>query len=288
MDKLFPQDFTPVEYRGGVFFKREDMFKIGKSCGGKVRSCWYLAKNSKGLVTAGSRWSPQVNIVAEIASTLNIPAIVFTPEGELMPEVKLAIIHGAIVYQVEAGYNTVLINRVKSASIKYGFKEIPFGMQTLEAITQTRKQVANIDFSRVKRIVIPVGSGMSLAGVMWGLYDLKINVPILGVVVGADPKDRLNTYAPRDWRKRVKLVKSDISYHEYYNKNEFNYYNGVLLDPIYESKCIPYIEKNDLLWVVGQRASMGIPTDYINERFNEVKDKRVFRSSKKDKKKKNW
>jgi 1-aminocyclopropane-1-carboxylate deaminase/D-cysteine desulfhydrase-like pyridoxal-dependent ACC family enzyme len=282
-----PIEITPVEFRNGIYFKRDDLFKIGKSCGGKVRSCWYLAQKTKGLVTAGSRSSPQVNIVAEIANRLNIPAIVFTPEGELMPEVKLAVVHGATVYQVEAGYNLVIINRSRIAARKYGYKEIPFGMETIEAINQTRKQLKHIP-NQIKRIVMPVGSGMSLAGVLWGLIDLKINIPVIGIVVGADPKERLDKYAPRNWRKRVQLIKSDSPYHEYYKKEEFTYFNDILLDPIYEAKCIPYIQKGDLFWIVGQRASMGIPTDYINERFNEVRDKRVFRLSKKDRKKRNW
>lgn len=286
--KLTPSDLTPVEYRDGVYFKREDLFRIGKSCGGKVRSCWQLSQNARGLVTAGSRSSPQVNIVAEIAHQLNVPAIVFTPEGELMPEVKLAVIHGAKVYQVEAGYNLVIINRSRIMARNKKYTEIPFGMETKEAVYQTMKQLNNIPFDKIKRLVMPVGSGMSLSGVLWGLHRLGINMPILGIVVGADPKDRLDKYAPRNWRNKVKLIKSNIPYHEYYCGIEESYLSGILLDPIYEAKCIPFIEKGDLFWIVGQRASLGIPDKYINDRFDEIKKNSVFRLSLKDRKKRNW
>ena len=48
----------------------------------------------------------------------------------------------------------------------------------------------------IKRLVIPVGSGMSLAGVLWGMKDCGLSVPVLGVRVGADPRKQLAKYAP--------------------------------------------------------------------------------------------
>lgn len=56
---------TPVERHGDHWVKRDDMFRVGDSCGGKVRICLQLAtagrdQGAHTLVTAGSRHSPQV------------------------------------------------------------------------------------------------------------------------------------------------------------------------------------------------------------------------------------
>jgi Pyridoxal-phosphate dependent enzyme/ParB-like nuclease domain len=240
---------TPLERRGSVWFKREDQFAIAGVAGGKVRTCWELAKGAVGLVTAGSRASPQVNIVAHIARRLGIPCRVHVPAGELSPELLSAQASGAEVVQHRPGYNTVIVARARVDAADRGWTEIPFGMECVEAVRQTAAQVAVLP-KRVRRIVVPVGSGMSLAGVLHGLQAARSTVPVVGVVVGADPTERLDRYAPPGWRDRVTLVRSALDYHEEAPVTELE---GVPLDPIYEAKCIPIVEPGDLLWVVGIR-----------------------------------
>lgn len=244
-------DLTPIETRGAYTVKRDDAFVIGGGRGGKVRTCWTLAQGATGLVTAGSRSSPQVNIVAQIARKLGIPCRVHTPEGELSPEVRMAQLAGAEVVQHNAGYNNVIIARAREDAAATGWREIPFGMECLEAIEATARQVENIP-ADTKRIVMPVGSGMSLAGVLHGLVRRKLNIPVVGVKVGADPVKRLDEYAPAKWRKMVTLVDSGMDYDKRAAKTDLH---GLKLDPIYEAKCIPFLEDGDLLWVVGIRAS---------------------------------
>jgi hypothetical protein len=106
------------------------------------------------------------------------------------------------------------------------------------------EQVENIP--DVGRIVVPVGSGMSLAGILHGLKDSGRDIPVLGVVVGVDPDERLNQYAPAGWQDMVKLVKCSAD-------AECNILGDVLLDSQYEAKCLPYLEDGDLLWIVGLR-----------------------------------
>ena len=244
-------EITPVELIDGVYFKRDDSFCIGGGKGGKVRTCWKLAQGADGLVTAGSRSSPQVNIVAQIAKKLGIPCRVHTPQGELSEEVLMAQAAGAKVMQHKAGYNNVIIARAREDAKKTCFTEIPFGMECKEAVTETSKQVENIP-DKVKRIIVPVGSGMSLSGILHGLKKTKKNIPVLGVVAGADPEKRLDKYAPSDWRNMVELVPAGMDYDKQPKITEFK---GVQLDPIYEAKCIRFIEEGDLMWVVGLRAS---------------------------------
>jgi hypothetical protein len=133
---------TPVERRGNVWVKRDDLFSVAGVSGGKVRSCWHLAQGATGLVTAGSRSSPQVNIVAHIAKALGIPCRVHTPAGDLSPEVLSAQAAGAEVVQHKAGYNNVIIKRARDDAKAQGWREIPFGMECTEAVTQTRGQVS--------------------------------------------------------------------------------------------------------------------------------------------------
>jgi len=249
-DDNMPQ-MTCVEKRGSIWVKRNDEFVIGGGRGGKVRTCWSLAQGATGLVTAGSRSSPQVNIVAQIARKLGIPCRVHTPTGELSPEVRTAEMAGAEIVQHKAGYNNVIIARAREDAKTTGWREIPFEMECQEAIDATAAQVENIP-SEAKRIVIPVGSGMSLAGLLHGLIRYGKRIPVIGVIVGADPTDRLDKYAPKKWREMVDLVKSDLKYDEYAKQTTIE---GLELDPIYEAKCIPFIKPDDLLWVVGIRAT---------------------------------
>ena len=261
--EFIPEDYTErltkVEQRGDYFFKRDDMFAIAGSRGGKVRSCWILAQGAVGLVTAGSRQSPQVNIVANIAKRLGIPCRVHTPEGELTPELISARRLGAEIIQHKAGYNSVIVARSREDAKALGWTEIPFGMECKEAIKQTRGQVENIP-EQAKRLVVPVGSGMSLSGILHGLNDNGIVMPVLGVMVGADPTKRLDEYAPKNWREMVTLINAGVDYHDRAKTTEIE---GVVLDPIYEAKCIPFLEKGDCLWCVGIRQTESVKTEKI-------------------------
>jgi hypothetical protein len=75
---------------------------------------------------------------------------------------------------------------------------------------------------------------------------------VVGISVGADPEERLNAYAPKDWQKMVTIIKSPIDYH---NEADGNILGDIILDPHYEGKCLPYLLSGDLLWIVGIRQS---------------------------------
>ena len=241
------EPLTPVERHGALWFKRDDLFTVAGVSGGKVRTCWHLAQGAIGLITAGSRSSPQVNIVAHIAKALGIPCRCHVPTGKLLPEVEAAANAGAEIIQHKPGYNSVIVARARTDAIAQGWFEIPFGMKCDEAPRQTASQVRNLP-NDIKRIVVPVGSGMSLAGVLRGLQATGLSIPVLGVVVGANPIKRLNQYAPLGWQNMCQLVESGVPYDKEV-KPDF----PVTLDSIYEAKCVKFLQADDLFWIVGIR-----------------------------------
>lgn len=263
MDTTFkPTNLTRIDEVDGIWVKRDDLYvsPAGLAPGGKARTCYALAMEFKkqglvGLVTAGSRSSPQVNIVAQIGAALRMPVRVHTPAGAPGPEVLAAIEAGADRLEHKAGYNSVIVKRAEDDAKALGWGLIPFGMECEEAVLQTSKQVDSLMeiLNKFKRVVVPVGSGMSLCGVLRGMGRLGLlsRVPVLGVTVGADPAKRLDRYAPVLWRfaSGLELRPSSTDYH----KKVEAYLGPIKLDPVYEAKCLEYLEPGDLFWIVGIR-----------------------------------
>lgn len=253
-----PEALTPWRRHEGIWVKRDDLFVFAGVPGGKVRTCLALARAAHAggcrlLVTAGSRASPQVNIVAHEGRALGMSVRCHTPAGTLAPEVLAAQAAGAEIIQHKAGYNSVIIARAKEDARARGGAEIPFGMECQEAIRQTAKQVAQWPRG-VRRLVAPVGSGMSLAGILHGLLRAGMwgRVRVLGVVVGADPSRRLDAYAPLGWAQYVDLEPAGIDYHA---RAPATRLGKLELDAHYEAKCLPFLRPHDALWVVGIRAT---------------------------------
>jgi len=238
----------------GVYLKRDDYFNVLGLRGGKVRTAYTLLKkaDSDTVVTAGARQSPQIAIVSALSYWLGKTCHCFVPSGEETEMINIARYFKAKIHKVMPGRNSVLIVRAVEFARKRGFCYIPFGMECEEAVEETAKQVQNLPFNKINKIVFPVGSGMSLAGVVTGLKRLGIKKKVLGVVVGANPERRLNKFAP-DWEDYVKLIRVDRQYHEEEGVNEKW---GVHFDKIYEAKCLGFVEKGDLFWVVGMRPKL--------------------------------
>ncbi len=262
-----PDEVTPIQShlseRDGnrYLLKRDDLCTIHGASGGKARTCWALAKDAKiGLTTAGSRHSPQAMLVATMANRLGLPCVIHTPKGDISSgPVADAVKLGADVIQHPHGYNSVIVKRCREYAAASGYTEIPFGMECPEAVRETRKQysLSGIGECGAERIVVPVGSGMSLAGILWGMKDARDTLPVLGVSVGASPIARLDKYAPPNWRDMVEIVESGTNY----DKPLIRSIGDVDLDPHYEAKCEPFMKEGDLLWVVGHRERVDTGSD---------------------------
>lgn len=254
--KADTMNLTPIECHGGHRVKRDDLFSIAGQSGGKARACWTLASMRKtvGLITAGARQSPQIEIVAGISKNLGIRCRAHTSTGQYTPELEYAASLGAEIIQHRPGYNSVIIARaVGDAADNPDWTYIPFGMECLAARDATAAQCANIPRD-THRIVVPVGSGMSMAGIITGLDAMgNTQTQVVGIVVGAAPFARITRYIPLFSKREWSLIPSPIPYHK---PAPVTRLGDLELDPIYEAKCLPYLQEGDLLWVVGKRRTI--------------------------------
>jgi 1-aminocyclopropane-1-carboxylate deaminase/D-cysteine desulfhydrase-like pyridoxal-dependent ACC family enzyme len=241
-----------------IWVKREDLFKVAGCRGAKARACWAIATDPKnadklknGLVTAGSRKSPQINIVAHIAKELGVYCEAHTPQGELSTELLQAKELGAEIVQHRAGYNSVIKKRAKDRATELNALEIPFGMECQEGIEQTALQATSLrDVEiNIKRIVLPIGSGINAAGLLCGLVRNNLNIPVVGIRVGADPIKILDKYAPLNWRGMMTIINATEDYHEEVKVS----LGDIELDPVYEAKCVKFLQAGDLFWIIGKR-----------------------------------
>ena len=239
-----------------MWLKRDDLFTVAGSHGGKARTCEHIIRAAKaakapGVVTAGSRHSPQVEIVAAIAKHYGMPCRAYVPAGGETEQTQAALDNGAVVERIRPGHNSVIVARAREYAQAHGWGEVPFGMETPVAVDMTARQVGNLP-SALRRIVVPVGSGMTLCGVLQGLAaNGRRDISVLGVRVGADPAKRLARYAPPMYGGvQLEMVHSVLKYDQ---RPEVTSYQGVELDPVYEAKCLPYLKPGDMLWVVGRR-----------------------------------
>lgn len=260
LSEVIDTERTPWEKHEDIWLKRDDLYEQAGVRGGKVRTCWHLATSGREagdhtLVTAGARSSPQVNIVAHVARELGMGCIAYCPRGKLTPELEAAENAGAEIRRCAAGYNSVIRAAARThCEAEAGCTHIPFGMECGEAVRRTAGQVLGLP-TGINTLHVPVGSGMSLAGILHGLELLERDRQprhIVGVCVGADPDRRLDAWAPALWRFEAQLVRSRHAYDQHVAAQ----LDGVLLDPVYEAKVKELLLPGDALWVVGVRQTL--------------------------------
>jgi len=250
-----PDKLTPVEHLAaiGVYLKRDDLFKVAGVCGGKARSCFKLidkyAGDSKVLVTKCSRFSPQGIIVSALAARLGKKSMIFVPWSKEDTEENTRIINnGGQLIKCYPGYPSVIDKKMKELTPDDAYI-IPFGMECSEAVESTRAQTRNIPFDKIDRIVITLGSGMSLSGLLWGMKDKGVHKKVLAVMIGKDTRPSVIKWSPADMLEDVEFVQSGYKYNRVV-KSEIG---SVALDPHYEAKAAELVQPGDLFWIVGKR-----------------------------------
>ena len=249
-------DLTPVEYKkeSGIWLKRDDLFEVCGVRGGKSRSAYQVIQQlmEQGydtMVTAGSRQSPQCEIVSYICEELGLKCKLFMPQGKNTSVIDhIENNPNTEIIRVRCGYNNVIIAKAREYAEMRNCGYIPFGMECLENVEVTSKQVVNLP-KEIKRLVVPVGSGMSFSSIVTGLVREGIDLEVLGVQVGKDPHKIISEYAMGVDFVNYDIVKSDVDYHTEVDA----YVDDIQLDPIYEAKCREFLREGDCLWIVGKR-----------------------------------
>jgi len=254
---------TPIEKHGSLWFKRDDLFELNGMYGAKVRACLALCRQAKGegfrrVVSAGSRYSPQLAILGKVANYLGLKAIGVTARGESLPFIQQAESLGVEVHKIPYGYTNVIQKRARDLADALGAFLIPFGMRddfsiylTCQSLVNSFPDIENAKefFSQINRIVVVAGSGVNLLGILSGLRLIKSPVKVLAVLVGHDCRDYV--YKSCSWipEDQLSFVKYDAPYHFL---SVYNQVNGVGVDSRYEGKAIPFLKSGDLFWLIGR------------------------------------
>lgn len=237
-------------------FKRDDLWNLGHATGAKSRTMVKHHAGAAGLISGGTRISPQIERVALTAKQLGVPCRVHTGNGKLTAEMQTVIDAGGELLQHRPGYLTVISKRLHDdAAAHPDWQFWPFGMGRQEYIDDIAIQVAALDLGDFNRIVVPCGSAMTLLGILQGLDNVgaHLHQQVHAITLGADPTERLDKFRP-GWREdpRLTLTPSGIDYDKTANPHAIE---GITLDPHYEAKCVPFLKERDLLWIVGLRQS---------------------------------
>lgn len=250
---------TPVEKVGNLYFKRDDLFEFGGMYGAKVRAAKILCEKAKAegyttITSLGAKSSPQINILASVCKELGLKAVGHTTNAELQYDMRQAVSKGAKIIQHPYGYTNVLIKRAKEYAKNNNAYYLPFGMDDVESVYATEEEVKSIlpYIDDINRVVIVVGSGINLAGLIRGFMKYKINKPVLGVCVGFKgvPKILDKYIGENIWQKHCELITANQPYNDF---AEYTRVNGIDIDSTYEGKCVPFLQKGDLYWLIGKK-----------------------------------
>ncbi len=239
------------ELPNGVYVKREDLIGVGDARGTKCRSVLDLAMGEERLVTAGGRHGTQGVVCAQVAAFLKIPFTFHCPASDEpdTPELKLIKQYEGQIARHRPGHRSVVNKRAEDDALETRAAFIPAWMECATTVRVVAASCGDVCAWPGSRLVVPVGSGMTLSGLLRALSHARRKLPVLGVLVGSDPTKRLAKWAPGNWRSMVELVKAPEAYATRVDSN----YQGVPVDPIYSGKCVQFLKKDDLFWNSGAR-----------------------------------
>lgn len=264
-------ELTPVEERGGILFKREDLYVPygrGDVNGGKLRQCRALIEKvaPKGVISACSIHSPQSAICAAVAEEFGLPCeILFggTTYARLMeqPMPRLAAKHGAkLTIAANTGRHNVLYAKARKLAAERGWFVVEYGFNATKypdvMFGAIASQVENLP-DEVDSLCLTCGSGITSCGVLMGLK--KFGKKVGEVHLFATAPDRREMI-----RKNVGPLPFKLTVHDMFHERGFVYekreplrYEGLMLHPNYEAKAFRRMARDGanvgktLFWVVG-------------------------------------
>lgn len=283
------RELTPVETGSdGVFYKRDDKFQpFGErdANGGKTRQCLALIESIKdkhaGVVTHSSVHSPQGYIVTRVAKHFGMKSIVTC--GGTKPETLYTQHHMPRMIQKAGGEikivcGTGMKGPVEKRSIDLAkalnYYWISFAINSREnpgAIFEVTSNQAENMPDDLDNLVIPVGSGIQMAGILLGMARFeKTAKNIFGVHVGPDRRKSIDSYLSMfkyDITRRGALKIPDynlVPTGDAYSRLAQETIPGIEdpLDELYEGKAMRWLKTQKwypdgktLFWIVGKRIS---------------------------------
>lgn len=280
---------TPVEERNGLVYKREDLFRLPNGVNGsKLRACYHLIERAADagastIVSASSVLSPQAAMSATVAADFGLSSITFvggtTPEkARKHASIRLAAETGSEVRTIAAvGFNpTIQAAADRFVGETEGAWKMPYGISVpnsdgpaaVEAFLRVGgEQVANLP-DEIEDLVVPFGSGNTLAGILYGLDKVRIpaglrrlHLPVIGPDREAYVAERLRLAGAA--YPDVEVVKYPI-HPDFatYGRRMPETADGIRFHPTYEGKIVRYFnltapefwtrrDGRTALWIVG-------------------------------------
>jgi 1-aminocyclopropane-1-carboxylate deaminase/D-cysteine desulfhydrase-like pyridoxal-dependent ACC family enzyme len=263
---------TPIEAHSGIHYKRDDLAEIDLGVpvvdrvgGSKVRQ--YLEMVGKApkdavLIVGCSSNSAQQIYIADAARRTGREGIIILPGRKKKTSATLwaAGQPGVRLIDVRPGYRSVVIAKMREEAKRIGNV---VRWDRLGAVKDTASQITNSrTFPDVKRIIVPVGSGLVAAGVLAGLADRGLKIPVHGFAVSqlAD-KDEIIKAALTTGALEMSLPLFVFDKLEAdYDDPEFSRLpDGTILDPFYAGKVHKFVRPGDLFWITGCRPLAAMP-----------------------------
>ena len=268
-------DYTPVELVDNIWFKREDKYApYGDDfiSGGKIRQCRDLVERNldyihefcdSTIATAASIHSPQSPIVARVAKEFDLHCIIGfgnTTIESALKNIPMQWCHelGAelVVLSESQGFNNVLYANLKKLEKTRPFFPILFGYAAQthreSIVGRIAEQVQNIP-PEVASVYVPVGSGVTLAGVLEGKRKYELDFSVVGLQpFGYDRTKSVSTICEgMSWEYDYEFRKGKYPYAKLHSRSIMD----IELDMIYESKSFDMVEwkkdGSELFWIIG-------------------------------------
>jgi len=273
-----PLALTPVQNRNGMWYKREDTFRLPNGVNGsKLRACFHLIGQAQRagameVVSAASVLSPQSAMGATVARQLGLGSVTIvggtTPEKSIKHQaIAMAHAEGSEILAIPVGYNPALQSFARGFVISNpGTWRLPYGITTdadasLEDIREFVEvgaaQVANLP-DEIENIVLPFGSGNTAAGVIYGLMKTRPASlkTIYLMTIGPDRYTWLEDRLAALGHPLSELTAQGVEIQRMHLHPAFATYgdrmketlDDIVMHPTYEGKVVRYLNNSQPSW----------------------------------------
>ena len=254
-----PYDITPIvpilNSEGDVssWIKDDTQFQIGRANGGKTRGFLLIAQNRPAkLIAPCTRYQPLQ--LVEVGKHTGLPVELHFAQGKHTPELDECYREGAtmVPYRPGTGRASTIACWARRKAEAEGATFVPWGCIGWTAVIAAQHQgeetLTRAAELGVKRILIPVGSGIHLSGILRARVITRSKIPIHCVQVGGGGFTKnLEKFAPSFYNGMFSIEKTDIPYGEKHS----SVIGDIRVGSFYESRLTPIMRDGDLFWNIG-------------------------------------